>query len=128
MLRVQRVPRSTWCDRLSWGVHSFTPRLCMLQAVQQLRLHDSTGCDFYLRSRSDPIIEDCTGLRFAPYALEFEGIDTELEAAGLVEAECSDKWCQVKDFKWLRQQQSPNWCILPEEERVQPNTRTLGLI
>jgi len=97
-------------------------------AVQQLRLHDSTGCDFYLRSRSDPIIEDCTGLRFAPYALEFEGIATELEKAGLVEAECSDKWCQVKDFKWLRQQQSPNWCILPEEERVQPNTRTLGLI
>jgi hypothetical protein len=27
-------------------------------------------------------------------------------------------WSDVKDFKWLRSQQSPNWCILPESDRI----------
>lgn len=26
-------------------------------------------------------------------------------------------WSKVKDFKWLRAQQSPHWSVLPEEER-----------
>lgn len=26
-------------------------------------------------------------------------------------------WNEVKDFKWLRAQQSPHWSVLPEEER-----------
>ena len=27
-------------------------------------------------------------------------------------------WDQVDDFKWLKAEQSPNWAILPEGERV----------
>lgn len=27
-------------------------------------------------------------------------------------------WAKVEDFNWLRAQQSPNWSILPEAERV----------
>ncbi len=26
-------------------------------------------------------------------------------------------WQEVKDFKWLRTQQSPNWSVLPEAAR-----------
>jgi len=91
-------------------------------AAHQLRLHHSKSCDFYLHTRSHPIIEDCTELRFAPYALEYEGLAVELDQAGLGAADCGENWCQVKDFKWLRQQQSPNWCVLPEVERVTPKT------
>lgn len=27
-------------------------------------------------------------------------------------------WDQVDDFKWLKVDQSPNWTVLPEEERL----------
>ena len=27
-------------------------------------------------------------------------------------------WSQVDDFKWLRSEQSPNWGVIPEKERV----------
>lgn len=36
-------------------------------ACQQLRLHKSKSCDFYLHISSRVIIEDCNGFRFAPY-------------------------------------------------------------
>lgn len=29
-------------------------------------------------------------------------------------------WDQVDDFKWLKADQSPNWTVLPEEERLKP--------
>ena len=28
------------------------------------------------------------------------------------------QWDQVDDFKWLKAEHSPNWSILPPEERV----------
>jgi hypothetical protein len=70
--------------------------------------------------RSGPIVEDCSGLRFAPYALEYPGLEQELKDADLSQEACGEMWTQVQDFKWLRQQQSPNWCILPEGDRVKP--------
>lgn len=27
-------------------------------------------------------------------------------------------WDQVDDFKWLKAEQSPNWTVVPEEERL----------
>ena len=35
--------------------------------ARQVRLHTSSGCDFYLHVASHPIVERCDGLRFAPY-------------------------------------------------------------
>lgn len=34
----------------------------------------------------------------------------------------SNKWAQVADFKWLKVAHSPNWSILPVEERVDEKT------
>jgi hypothetical protein len=28
------------------------------------------------------------------------------------------QWNQVDDFKWLKAEQSPNWSVMPEEDRV----------
>lgn len=33
--------------------------------------------------------------------------------------EASNQWDQVDDFKWLKTEHSPNWSILPEEERIE---------
>ncbi|XVF15202.1 hypothetical protein REPUB_Repub09cG0130100 [Reevesia pubescens] len=84
-------------------------------ASHQIRIHLAKSCDFYLRVRSRPIIEDSNGVRFAPYCLYYKGIEMDLEKAGLNEE--TGNWGNVDDFKWLRALQSPNWCVLPENER-----------
>lgn len=44
------------------------------------------------------------------------GIEEDLRGADL-DAE-TENWANVDDFRWLRAVQSPNWSILPENERV----------
>ncbi|KAJ0106054.1 hypothetical protein Patl1_19369 [Pistacia atlantica] len=85
--------------------------------LESLRFIFAKSCtDFYLRVRSRPIIEDCNGVRFGPYCLKYEGIDEDSEAAALSKE--PGNWGNVDDFKWLRVFQSPNWLVLPEEERL----------
>ncbi|CAL5214409.1 unnamed protein product [Lathyrus oleraceus] len=85
-------------------------------ASHQIRIHGARRSDFYLRVRSRPIVEDCNGVRFAPYCLSYGGIEEDLRGADL-DAETGN-WANVDDFRWLRAVQSPNWSILPENERV----------
>jgi hypothetical protein len=88
-----------------------------VMAAHQIRIHEARVTDFYLRVRSRPIIEDCSGVRFAPYVLNYEGIEEDLKDSGLEEE--TGNWANVDDFKWLKAVQSPNWCLVPEEERLQ---------
>lgn len=30
----------------------------------------------------------------------------------------TNQWDQVDDFKWLKADHSPNWSVMPEEERL----------
>ena len=71
-----------------------------------------------MRTNASTIIEDCTGLRFAPYTVSYPELEEECKEKGLSKEECGENWSSVQDFKWLKQQQSPNWSILPEAERV----------
>ena len=34
------------------------------------------------------------------------------------EAPVQNQWDQVDDFKWLKAEHSPNWSVLPEEEKL----------
>ncbi|KAF8039544.1 hypothetical protein BT93_B1916 [Corymbia citriodora subsp. variegata] len=88
-----------------------------LLASHQIRIHNAKASDFYLRVRSRPIVEDCSGVRFAPYRLHYRGIERDLEDARLGEE--TGNWSKVDDFKWLRAAQSPNWSVLPENERIE---------
>ncbi|KAL0423069.1 UNVERIFIED_CONTAM: Tubulin-folding cofactor C [Sesamum radiatum] len=85
-------------------------------ASHQIRIHNARNCDFYLRVRSRPIIEDTSGVRFAPYCLSYQGIEKDLTEANLGEE--TGNWANVDDFRWLRAVQSPNWSVLPESERI----------
>ncbi|KAK4430567.1 Tubulin-folding cofactor C [Sesamum alatum] len=85
-------------------------------ASHQIRIHNAKNCDFYLRVRSRPIIEDSCGVRFAPYCLSYRGIEKDLTEANLGEE--TGNWANVDDFRWLRAVQSPNWSLLPESERI----------
>ena len=35
-----------------------------------------------------------------------------------------NQWDQVDDFKWLKAEHSPNWSILPSEERLEEEVWT----
>ncbi|GAV88549.1 TBCC domain-containing protein [Cephalotus follicularis] len=87
-----------------------------VMASHQIRIHRAKRSDFYLRVRSRPIIEDIGDVRFAPYCLEYQGIEEDLKKASLEEE--TGNWCNVDDFKWLRAVQSPNWSVLPQDQRT----------
>ncbi|CUS08481.1 unnamed protein product [Tuber aestivum] len=80
----------------------------ILVACRQLRMHDAKNVDVYLLCSSRPIIEDCSGVRFAPLDAHLGG---EWESV-------NNLWDQVDDFKWLKSEHSPNWEVMREEERI----------
>lgn len=80
-------------------------------ASRQIRLHHGVRCTFHLRVMSNPIIEDCSELSFAPYNIEYDGLRTQLVNAGLGSTS-RNMWKQVQDFKWHRAQHSPNWATI----------------
>ncbi|KAJ9647331.1 hypothetical protein H2199_002318 [Coniosporium tulheliwenetii] len=84
-------------------------------ASRQFRMHECRNVDVYLHCASRPIIEDCEGIRFA-----------ELPQAYVTEAEKGKEnlWESVDDFKWLKNEQSPNWSILPKEDRIKEEVWT----
>jgi hypothetical protein len=117
------------CDRLTrckvlvgpvaGSVHLQDCKSCVFMlASRQVRIHDTYDTDFYLRVASNPIFEDCCGLRFAPYRLRYPALNAQMEQAGLgAGMKQGNMWHSVDDFKWHRAQHSPNWSVLPEAER-----------
>ncbi|KAI3795256.1 hypothetical protein L1987_37906 [Smallanthus sonchifolius] len=85
-------------------------------ASHQIRIHHAKETVFYLRCRSRPIIEQSLGVRFGPYRLCYDGIESDLTESNLDDD--TGIWANVDDFQWLRAVQSPNWSILPESQRI----------
>lgn len=85
-------------------------------ACQQLRVHTSDECDFYVHITAKPIIEDCRHCRFAPYNVEYQSKQQDIAQSGLVWA--IDYWDDVLDFNHQTPGvHSPNWETIEEEER-----------
>ncbi|KAG0279709.1 hypothetical protein BGZ95_000438 [Linnemannia exigua] len=89
----------------------------LIGACHQSRMHTSTNMDIYLHVTSEPIIEDCTDMRFAPYPYE-EVLPHQLFTLFIAAGLRPDKnlFDRVKDFNWLRPQLSPNWRLLAASE------------
>lgn len=89
---------------------------CTLKlASHQIRIHNAHRCKVHIRARSNPIIEHSDTLQFAFYSPDYPECDNQLTAAGLNED--NGLWKAVQDFGWLKQSQSPNWCIMPVHNR-----------
>ncbi|KAL4897744.1 tubulin binding cofactor C-domain-containing protein [Aspergillus ambiguus] len=77
---------------------------------RQFRMHNCADVDVYLSSSSNPIIEDCTNIRFGRiprvYSLDHDCPDSQ------------DCWNQVEDFKWIKPEPSPNWSLISPEDAV----------
>ncbi|XP_051852935.1 tubulin-specific chaperone C [Antechinus flavipes] len=91
---------------------------CVLAvACQQLRTHSTRDTRIFLQVTSRAIVEDCSGVQFAPYSWSYPGIDQDFEGSGLDRSK--NNWRDVDDFNWLaRGVASPNWSILPESEWI----------
>lgn len=88
----------------------------LMLASHQIRIHQTKMTDLYLRVRSRPIVEYTSGVRFAPFAFYYHGIEEDLLASNL--AEETGLWENVDDFRWLRAVASPNWSVLAEDQRL----------
>ena len=76
----------------------------------------TTESKFYLKVTSKGIIEDCNGLQFAPYNLDYSGREDDFSKSGL--SPDINNWNDIDDFNWLHSgKQSPNWSLLPDEKR-----------
>jgi hypothetical protein len=72
--------------------------------ARQVRMHECVGVTVYLWCGSHPIIEGCSGVRFAPLP------DVYQPAGGQEGREGPEnQWDQVDDFNWLKAEASPNW-------------------
>jgi len=91
-------------------------------APRQLRVHATTRTTFHVAAASGPIVEDCDGLRFAPYAATWGGADAGADADAAYDAAAPattfdvlpGAWREVKDFKWLKNEPSPHWAPLAD--------------
>ncbi|KAH9819898.1 Tubulin-folding cofactor C [Teratosphaeria destructans] len=100
------------CGRVSGPVHlTGVTNSVIVVASRQFRMHESHNTHVYLLTSSRPIIEDCTGIAFAPLPQHY--------AAGNDEQGQSEAWKEVDDFKWLKAEPSPNWKVLQPHLRVQ---------
>eukprot|EP00518_Triparma_eleuthera_P021865 CAMPEP_0197553778 /NCGR_PEP_ID=MMETSP1320-20131121/9850_1 /TAXON_ID=91990 /ORGANISM="Bolidomonas sp., Strain RCC2347" /LENGTH=403 /DNA_ID=CAMNT_0043114583 /DNA_START=157 /DNA_END=1365 /DNA_ORIENTATION=- len=72
---------------------------------RQLRIHGTSGTDFYVWTKSGPIIEECKGVRFGEYCLEYDGS----EEHGAELGGGKNFYADVQDFKWLKKMKSPNF-------------------
>ncbi|XP_058162737.1 tubulin-specific chaperone C [Dasypus novemcinctus] len=106
------------CGPVSTSVFLENCSDCMLTvACQQLRIHSTRNTRIFLQVISRAIVEDCHGIQLAPYTWSYPGIDKDFEDSGLDRSK--NNWNDVDDFNWLvRGVASPNWSILPEEERM----------
>lgn len=81
----------------------------------QVRIHKANEVTFHLDCKSAPIIEDCSKLKFGPYMFVWPEKEQDAEESGFDEPH-PEKWGEVVDFKWIKREQSPNWCKMDEEE------------
>lgn len=102
------VSSSVFVDRCTGSILSFP--------CQQLRTHNTKDTQVYLHVTSRAIIEDCEGVRFAPFTWTYPNLDADFAVSGLDKNR--NNWDQVDDFNWLAAgTPSPNWTVIPESDR-----------
>jgi len=99
------------CGQVAGPAHITNLQHCVLVVnARQFRMHECRDVNVYLWCNSNPIVEDCEDVRFAPLPTTYQSeVDSGRENC----------WERVEDFKWLRAEQSPNWRKLAEGERVE---------
>ncbi|KAF1988179.1 hypothetical protein K402DRAFT_328947 [Aulographum hederae CBS 113979] len=99
------------CGQVAGPAHITGLHNCIvLINSRQFRMHECTNVDVYLWCGSRPIVEDVKDVRFAPLPEKYLTEDDKTK---------TNMWQDVDDFKWLKSEQSPNWSVLPENDRLE---------
>lgn len=86
-------------------------------AGQQMRIHNTHHCDFYIHVTSKAIIEDSKEVRFAPYNWRYCEIERHFQLAELDMNR--NNWDIIDDFNWLASDKpSPNWRVIKDNEQI----------
>ena len=96
-----------------------TSKSCYQVYSTFVKVLKANECNFGIWCRFNPIIEDCIKLKFGPCMFEYKNRLWDKERAGFEmeeDSENSSKWSVVIDNKWSRDEQSPNWSVLNDEE------------
>lgn len=100
------------CGPVSSSVYVDSCKDCTFSlAFQQLRIHTSTNCKFYVNAKTKPIIEDCKSMYFGQYNYKYDELQSDLNTCGFT-PETENLYMQVVDFNWLSSEPSPNWSVL----------------
>jgi len=63
------------------------------------------------------VVEDVRGARFAPLVLDGDG-DGDGDGEGNRGTTTTNRWAEVDDFNSPGAEGSPNWCVMPKDQRV----------
>uniref|UniRef100_A0A5S6Q909 C-CAP/cofactor C-like domain-containing protein n=1 Tax=Trichuris muris TaxID=70415 RepID=A0A5S6Q909_TRIMR len=101
-------------------VSSFSVTKCerctFVAACQQLRIHDSTSCQFYVHVTTCGTVEGCSKIGIAPYEVTMKNKDERFAEAGLDMH--TNNWTDIKDFNNpFCVGQSPSWFVIDEAAR-----------
>jgi hypothetical protein len=106
------------------GGATFGEDLCnctLMIASHQARLHHVKDSQVYVRPGSDPIIEHCENLGFAPMPdLPYVGFARALEVAELPANADDCAWRRVRDFQHPGSEVSPSWHVITGPDQVPP--------
>ncbi|KAH9947804.1 tubulin binding cofactor C-domain-containing protein [Amylocystis lapponica] len=90
-------------------------RCTVVLGCHQYRMHTSSHVDVYLAIPSNPIIEHCTGIRFAGYPATLLSADAGVDS----DSTPASSHLSVQDFSHIRATPSPNWSALSEERTLE---------
>ncbi|CAG7918453.1 unnamed protein product [Penicillium olsonii] len=118
------------CGQVNGPAHvTGVERSVMVVSCRQFRMHNCSNVDVYLSCSSNPIIEDCSNIRFSripkAYVSNFLAICScrqhsrfSSQALRHDRPDHEDRWSQVEDFKWIKTEPSPNWSLLDPNDAV----------
>lgn len=98
-------------------------------SCRQFRMHNCTDVDVYLSCSSNPIIEDCSNIRFGRIPKAYVSLvphnfpltthsNTLIQALNHDRPDHQDRWNEIEDFKWIKPEPSPNWSLLDPADTV----------
>ncbi|KAH9423504.1 tubulin-binding cofactor C [Dermatophagoides pteronyssinus] len=87
---------------------------CQFEIIaQQIRIHETKKCDFYLHVTSRIIMENSSDLRFGQYKWLYDQLDNDFKRSNI--DPLMNNWKCIDDFDCVHQNQSPNWSFIPME-------------
>ncbi|KAJ5769262.1 Tubulin binding cofactor C [Penicillium odoratum] len=99
------------CNQVNGPAHiTGVENSIIVVSCRQFRMHHCKNVDVYLSCSSNPIIEDCSNVRFG-----------RIPKAHSLDHDCpdhQDRWSQVEDFKWIKPEPSPNWSLLDPSDAI----------